>query len=279
MADVRNFGSPLLILERSATYVDILFLVVIFMIGFVGSFISGMLGVGGSIIKYPMLLYIPPLFGLIAFSPHEVSGISAVQVLFASISGVWAYRKGGYLNKQLILYMGGSILAGSFIGSYGSLFLSESAVNIVYALLAVIAAIMMFIPKKQIDGQPLKEVTFNKPLATILAFIVGISSGIVGAAGGFMLVPIMLVVLKIPTRMTIATSLAVTFISSVGGSAGKILTGQVDYGPALIMIIASIIAAPLGARVSKSMNTKVLQWILAVIIAATAVKLWMDILI
>lgn len=93
-----------------------------------------------------------------------------------------------------------------------------------------------------------------------------------------MLVPIMLVVLKIPTRMTIATSLAVTFISSVGGSTGKILTGQVDYGPALIMIIASIIAAPLGARVSKSMNTKVLQWILAVIIAATAVKLWMDIL-
>lgn len=258
---------------------DILFLVVIFMIGFIGSFISGMLGVGGSIIKYPMLLYIPPLFGLVAFSSHEVSGISAVQVLFASISGVWAYRKGGYLNKSLILYMGASILAGSFIGSYSSLFLSENAVNIVYALLAVIASVMMFIPKKQIDNLPLAEVTFNKPLAASLAFVVGITSGIVGAAGGFMLVPIMLVILKIPTRMTIATSLAVTFISSVGGSAGKILTGQVDYGPALIMIIASILAAPLGARVSKLMNTKVLQWILAVIIAATAVKLWMDILI
>lgn len=62
-------------------------------IGFIGSYISGMLGIGGSIIKYPMLLYIPPIFGLTAFSAHEVSGISAVQVLFASISGVWAYRK------------------------------------------------------------------------------------------------------------------------------------------------------------------------------------------
>ena len=61
----------------------------------------------GSIIKYPMLLYIPPLFGLVAFTAHEVSGISAVQVLFASIAGVWAYRKGGYLNKELIMYMGG----------------------------------------------------------------------------------------------------------------------------------------------------------------------------
>ena len=113
---------------------DLTFIIVIFALGFIGSFLSGMLGVGGSIIKYPMLLYIPPLFGLAAFTSHEVSGISAVQVLFASIAGVWAYRKGGYLNKDLILYMGGSILVGSFIGSYGSGFLSEEGVNIVYGI-------------------------------------------------------------------------------------------------------------------------------------------------
>ena len=254
------------------------FIVVIFALGFIGSFLSGMLGVGGSVIKYPMLLYIPPMFGLVAFSAHEVSGISAVQVFFASIAGVWAYRKGGYLNKELIIYMGGSILIGSFIGSYGSGFLSEEAVNIVYGILALIAAVMMFIPKKQVDDKPLHEVTFNKPLAVGLALIVGIGSGIVGAAGGFLLVPIMLTVLHIPTRMTIATSLAVTFISSTGGSVGKLMTGQVDYWPAFIMIIASIIAAPLGAKAGKKMNTKVLQIILAIMIAATAIKIWMDIL-
>ena len=257
---------------------DLSFIIVIFLIGFIGSFVSGMLGVGGSIIKYPMLLYIPPLFGLATFSAHEVSGISAVQVLFASIAGVWAYRKGGYLNKSLILYMGGSILIGSFIGSYGSGFLSEEAVNIVYGILAVIAAVMMFIPKKQVDNESLNEVTFNKPLAVILALIVGIGSGIVGAAGGFLLVPIMLVVLKIPTRMTIATSLAITFISSIGGSIGKVMTGQVDYWPAFIMIIASVLAAPLGAKVSGKMNTKLLQMILALLIGATAIKIWLDIL-
>lgn len=257
---------------------DFTFIVVIFLIGFIGSFLSGMLGVGGSIIKYPMLLYIPPLFGLAAFSAHEVSGISAVQVLFASLAGVWAYRKGGYLNKSLILYMGGSILVGSFMGSFGSSFLSEQGVNVVYGVLATIAAIMMFIPKKQVDDKPLHEVTFNKLLAAILALIVGVGSGIVGAAGGFLLVPIMLVVLKIPTRMTIATSLAVTFISSIGGSIGKVMTGQVDYWPAFIMIIASIIAAPLGARIGKTMNTKVLQAILAALILATAVKIWIDLI-
>lgn len=257
---------------------DLAWIITIFLIGFVGSFVSGMLGIGGAIIKYPMLLYIPPLLGFAAFSAHEVSGISAVEVFFASAAGVWTYRKGGYLNKSLIIYMGGAVLAGSFIGSYGSKFLSEMGVNIVYGVLALIAAVMMFIPKKQIDDKPLDEVTFNKPIAAVLAFIVGIGSGIVGAAGGFLLVPIMLVVLGIPTRMTIATSLAITLISSIGGTIGKLMTGQVNYYPAFIMIIASLVAAPLGAKAGKKLDTKILQVMLAVLILATAIKIWMDIL-
>lgn len=257
---------------------DFAFIITIFLIGFIGSYISGMLGIGGSIIKYPMLLYIPPLFGLAAFSAHEVSGISAVQVFFATIGGVWAYRKGGYLNKQLIAYMGGSILIGSFIGGFGSRAMPEEGINLVYGILALIAAVMMFIPKKGLDDIPLDQVKFNKWLAAVLALIVGTGSGIVGAAGAFLLVPIMLVVLKIPTRMTIASSLAITFISSIGATVGKVSTGQVDYFPALIMIVASIIASPLGAMTGKKMNTKILQIILAVIIAATAIKIWIDIL-
>ncbi|GMB08753.1 hypothetical protein EDD69_104234 [Thermolongibacillus altinsuensis] len=257
---------------------EIGFMITIFLIGFIGSFISGMVGIGGSIIKYPMLLYIPPLLGYAAFSAHEVSGISAVQVFFATIGGVWAYRKGGYLNKTLIVYMGSSILLGSFIGGYGSKIMSEGAINIVYGVLATIAALMMFVPKKGIDDIPLDQVKFNKWLAALLAFIVGVSAGIVGAAGAFILVPIMLVVLKIPTRMTIATSLAITFISSIGATIGKITTGQVDFLPALIMVIASLIASPMGANVGKKVNTKALQFILAALIVATAIKIWIDIL-
>lgn len=257
---------------------DIAWILTIFAIGFVGSFISGMVGIGGSIIKYPMLLYIPSLLGFTAFTAHEVSGISAVQVFFASLAGVWAYRKGNFLNKSLIFYMGSGILIGSIIGSFGSSYFSEQGVNIVYGILALIAGIMMFIPKKQIDDIPLEQVTFNKLLATILSLIVGIGSGIVGAAGGFLLVPIMLVVLKIPTRMTIATSLAVTFISSIGSAAGKLSTGQVDYLPAIIMIVASMIASPLGVKVGKKMNPSILKWILAILIIGTAIKVWMDIL-
>ncbi|OUM90825.1 MAG: hypothetical protein BAA01_07585 [Bacillus thermozeamaize] len=251
----------------------------VFLIGFIGSFISGMVGIGGSIIKYPMLLYIPPLLGFAAYSAHEVSGISAVQVLFAALGGIWVFRKGGYLNKSLIFYMGVSILLGSFVGSYGSKFLSGEQINVVYAFLASVAAIMMFVPKKEgLDEVPPEQVTFNKLIAASSAFLIGALAGIVGAAGAFILVPVMLVILKIPTRVAIATSLAITFISSIGSTVGKIATGQVLFWPAVIMVVASLLGSPLGAHVSKIVNTKFLQAILSILILATAVNIWWSIL-
>lgn len=254
---------------------SILFLLLIFIIGFVGSFISGMVGIGGSIIKYPMLLYIPSILGFAAFTAHEVSGISAIQVFFATIGGVWAYRKGGYLNKQLIIYMGASILIGSFIGGFGSRFLSEGSVNFVYAILATIAVVMMFLPKKGLDDQSFDEVTFNKMLASSLALAVGIGAGIVGAAGAFILVPIMLIVLKIPTRMTIASSLAITFISSIGSTAGKLMTGQILFVPSAVMIVASLSAAPIGAMMGRKWY-KNLTVDFICIDFASAIKIWLE---
>src|SRR5699024_7928475 len=93
-----------------------------------------------------------------------------------------------------------------------------------------------FVPKKGREVEPGEQVGFNKWLAAILALVVGVSAGIVGAGGAFLLVPIMLVVLKIPTRMTIATSLSVAFISSIGSTIGKIATDQVLLWPAAVMI-------------------------------------------
>lgn len=250
------------------------FILVLFLIGFIGSFISGMVGIGGAIINFPMLLYIPPLLGFAAFTSHQVSGISAVQVFFATIGGVLVYRKSGYLNKSIILTMGISVLLGSFIGGYGSHLLPEHGINLVYGILAVIAVALMFLPKKQIEAE---SININKSLAAVLAFLVGISAGIVGAGGAFLLVPIMLTVLKIPTRVTIASSLAITLISSIGVTIGKITTGQIDLLPAIIVVIASLIASPIGAKTGKRLNTKVLQGILAVLIGITAVKIWINI--
>ncbi|MFC4600255.1 sulfite exporter TauE/SafE family protein [Cohnella hongkongensis] len=257
---------------------DLAWILTLFVIGFAGSFISGMVGIGGSIINYPMLLYIPPAFSFIAFTAQEVSAVSAVQVFFATLAGIFAYRKGSFINKQLVLYMGIPIIIGSFLGGYGSKFLPDSAINLTYAVLALVAAAMMFMPKKGDDAGNLSNLQFNKRLAFGAAGFVGMMSGIVGAAGAFITVPIMLVLLKIPTRVAIASSLVITFISSTGTAAGKIMGGQLLWIPSIVMVVASIIASPLGAKVGKTMNMKVLQWVLAGLISATVVKIWFEIL-
>lgn len=64
-------------------------IITIFLIGIVGSFISGMLGIGGAIINYPMLLYIPVAIGVGHFTAHEVSGITAIQVFLQLFSVFW----------------------------------------------------------------------------------------------------------------------------------------------------------------------------------------------
>ena len=257
---------------------DVAWILTLIAIGFIGSIVSGMVGIGGSIIKYPMLLYIPPALGFVAFTAQEVSAISAVQVFFATLAGMFAYRKEGYINKTLVLSMGIAILIGSFVGAYGSKFLPDDAINLTYGILAFIAAVMMFLPKKGDDNTDLSKLTFNKPLAAILAAIIGMLSGIVGAAGAFITVPVMLVVLKIPTRVAIASSLAITFIASIGSTIGKLMGGHMLLIPSIAMIVASVIAAPIGAMISKKLNTKVLQCILALLITGTVIKIWIDFL-
>ncbi|RAS77222.1 sulfite exporter TauE/SafE family protein [Priestia endophytica] len=256
---------------------DIAFVITLFIIGVIGSFISGMIGIGGSVINYPMLLYLPPLVGVMSLTAHEVAGIGAIQVFFATISGVWAYRKSGFLHKNLIIYMGSSIFISSITGSYFSYLISEKGMNYIYGVLALIAVIFMFTSKKKQEDMANGEMTFNKWLASSLAFVIGGVSGILGAGGAFILVPIMLGILKIPTRTTIASSLAITFISSIGTVIGKVGTGQVLFVPASVLIIASLLASPLGAHLGQKVNAKFLQWLLALFILATALKIWIGI--
>lgn len=263
---------------------DILLMVIMFALGVIGSFFSGLLGIGGAIINYPLLLYVPSVFGAAHFTAHEVSSISMFQVFFASLAGVLAFQKRSKgklgpsaVHNGLVLYMGISILVGSLIGGYISGMLQGEIINLIYGILAVLAVILMLIPRKGSDE--IKEnLQFNKFIAIVSAFIVGIVSGIVGAGGAFILIPIMLTLLKIPTRTTIASSLAIVFVSAVGGVIGKLTGGHIPLWPTLFTVVGSLIGAPLGSKVSSKINVKILRYGLVVLIALTAVKVWSTIL-
>jgi uncharacterized membrane protein YfcA len=264
---------------------DVLLYIVMALLGFVGSFFSGLLGIGGAIINYPLLLFVPPSLGSAEFTAQEVSSISMFQVFFASLAGVLAFRKkkgsstAVMVHKGLVVYMGSSILIGSLIGAFGSRLLNGEVINIIYGTLALIAIVLMLVSGKGDQQEDAAgEITFSKGIAITSALIVGIVSGVVGAGGAFILIPIMLTLLKIPARITIASSLAIVFISAIGGIIGKIMAGQIPYMPTLFTVLGSLLGAPIGARVSSKINVKVLQYGLVVLIAITAVKVWMSIL-
>ncbi|MBW7477746.1 sulfite exporter TauE/SafE family protein [Paenibacillus oenotherae] len=118
----------------------------------------------------------------------------------------------------------------------------------------------------------------NYPLLLFVPAFLGIVSGIVGAGGAFILIPIMLTVLKIPIRTTIASSLAIVFISAVGGVVGKVSAGHIPVVPTLFVILGSLIGAPFGSKISSKINVSVLRYGLVILIGATAVKIWSSVL-
>ncbi|MFD2370115.1 sulfite exporter TauE/SafE family protein [Brevibacillus sp. GCM10020057] len=261
---------------------DVLLFVLMLTLGLIGSFFSGLLGIGGAIINYPMLLFVPDWLGVAHFSPQEVSAISMFQVFFASLSGVLAFRRRNgkdspLIHRGLVKDMGISILAGSLLGGIFSKFLSAQSINFVYGILAIAAVVLMLI-KNRGSERITAEVSYNRSIAIPSAFIVGIMSGIVGAGGSFVLIPIMLTVLKIPTRITIASSLAIVFISAIGGVLGKLTAGHIPIWPVLFTVIGSVIGAPLGSRASAGINVNVLRYGLLILICATAIKIWSGIL-
>lgn len=283
---------------------SILLLLLMFMLGLVGSFFSGLLGIGGAIINYPLFMFVPSALGVAYFTAHEVAAISMFQVFFASLSGLLTFYYSQRMNadkqhpslihRSLVLYLGISTGIGGLIGGSVSGFLSETIINMIYGILAVIAVILMLIPSST-TSDPLvensstnteatpfdisaKAIHFPKGLAIVYGSIVGLLSGIVGAGGAFILIPIMLTLLKIPMRITIASSLAIILLSSLGGLIGKVFTDSIPWTITLVTIIGSLIGAMIGSNLSSHVNTKYLRYGLLLLISATAIHIWISIL-
>lgn len=258
---------------------DVPLLAVLAVLGFVGALFSGLLGIGGGIIMVPMLFYVPPALGVGQLDMKVISGIVIVQVFFASASGVLAHKRNRMVSRDLVIYMGGSILVGSLAGAVGSVYLKADLLTILFATVALVAAVMMFIPRKE-QGQALAadQVAFNRPLAMAVAFTIGLLAGILGVGGAFIIIPMMLYILQIPTRVAIGSTLGIVLLSSVAGLAGKLGTGQVSLALAAALVVGALPGAQLGGIMSKRVRVEGLRLILSVVIAAAAIKMWYDVL-
>ncbi len=104
------------------------------------------------------------------------------------------------------------------------------------------------------------------------------AAGFVGAGGAFLLVPLLLIVVGVPIRVTIGSSLGITAVASTAGFFGKLVTDQVSWVPALIVALGALPGAQIGALVSQRLAGAHLKAALLVVILATAGRVWWDLL-
>jgi uncharacterized membrane protein YfcA len=248
-------------------------------LGLGGGFLSGLLGLGGAIFMIPLLLYVPPLLGVGQFDMKQVAAISMVQVLSASLTGVIVHNKNRFVSKSLLIYMGVCNAIGNLAGSLYSKQTNSSFLLGIFATLAVIAAIAMFVPKREqgTDIAP-EELEYNRPLAMAVSLAIGVFGGMVGAPGAFLYIPVMIYLLNIPTRIVIGSTLGIVFFGAIAGTIGKMATGQIMWPAALALVVGTVPGAQFGGGVSKKVNTKYLRIAIAVIIAITGLKMWHQIL-
>jgi uncharacterized membrane protein YfcA len=258
--------------------IDITLLLTILLIGVVVSFLSGLLGIGGGIIMAPALFYLLPLLQVGQFDMKTVSGLTITQGLFACLSAALRYGRYRFVSRPLVICMGSTILVSSLVGALLSKFVTEQLLLGIFASLALIAAGLMFMPQTREEREvEADQVTFHKPLAVLIALVIGLLGGMVGQGGSFILIPLMLSLLKLPTRIALGSNLAIVFLSSLAGFLGKYVTHQIPLQPALALIAGAVPGAQLGGYVSCRTKVAFLRHLLALIITLAALRMWYEI--
>ncbi len=242
-------------------------------------FLSGLLGLGGGIIMFPLLYYLTPALGFEPIDVRSITGLTMAQGFFASLSAALFYRSERLINRPLVLLFGFSLAASSLGGSVASKFVPEGPLLFTFGVLALAATVMMFLPRSQgRDDLAGDRVESNKPLAVAIGLGLGFFLGMVGQGGAFITIPVLLYVLRVPLRAAIGSTLAIGVISAMAGLVGKAATAQVPPLMAGAMLLGAVPMARVGGMVGKLTDTRYLRWLLAAIIAGAALKIWADII-
>ncbi|RJQ45732.1 MAG: sulfite exporter TauE/SafE family protein [Gaiellales bacterium] len=251
--------------------------IILLALGLAGGFFSGWLGIGGGIIMAPLLLYVPSWLGAGALDMKTVAGLTMVQSLFATGSGVIVHHRFRFVSKPLVAWMGGCIAVTSFAGALLSRNVSADLLLGIFAALAAIAAASMFIPLKEGPRDAAAdEIDFNRGLAAGFALALGFTGGLVGQSGAFIIIPFLLYVLRLPLRVALGSSLGIVLLAAMTGTAGKIMAGQVDYSMALFCVAGALAGAQAGGYLSRRTAKGMLRLVLALLILASALRMVAD---
>jgi uncharacterized membrane protein YfcA len=235
------------------------------LLGAFSGFIAGLLGIGGGIIIVPVLLYLlaPTISQSVLM--HTVIGTTLAVTVFTSISSVYAHNRHGAILWKSFIKLMPTVLLGAFSGALIANFMSFDFLRIIFACFVIIVALTMWFgltTSSHLDH-------LSQWVWSSVGFIIGLVSSIVGIGGGTMTTPF-LIYNNVKIKNAIATSAAVGMPISIAGSFGFIVTGLSQELPtngigyinlnALITLgIATVIFAPIGAKVTHSVDSKKLK--------------------
>ena len=273
-------------------------------IGGVVGLLSGLFGVGGGFLITPMLFFI-------GIPPAVAVATGANQVVASSISGVLAQfkRKAVDVPMGVVLLIGGMVGSGLgvwvfnlltklgqidlvvqlsyvvFLGSIGILMLQES-------LRAINRARKPGGAKRKlhthswVHNLPFKMkfrasglyISVIPPL--LVGLVVGVLAAIMGVGGGFIMVPAMIYLLGMPTKVVIGTSLfQIIFVTAFTTFMHAITNQSVDVMLAMMLIIGGVLGAQVGSRMGANLKAEQLRILLALLVVGVAIKLGLDLLL
>lgn len=269
--------------------------------GIVG-ILSGMFGVGGGFLMTPLLFFI-------GIPPAVAVATEANQIVASSFSGVLAHFK----RKTVDLRMGTVLLIGGLIGAGFGVYIfnilkAQGQVDLLVKLcyvvfLGVIGGLMFFeslnairnvkkgkAPKRKkhnwIHGLPLKMrfrvsglyISVIPPV--IVGVLVGILAAIMGVGGGFIMVPAMIYLLGMPTKVVVGTSLfQIIFVTAFTTMLHATTNYTVDIVLAVLLLVGGVVGAQIGTRIGVKMKAEQLRILLAIMVLAVCGKLALELLL
>ncbi len=271
--------------------------------GIVG-FLSGLFGVGGGFLITPLLFFI-------GIPPAIAVATGANQVVASSVSGVLAQVK----RKAVDFRMGLVLLAGGLVGSASGVWVFawltakgqvDLFVQLSYVLFLGFIGLTMFAESARamlrskkpggpirrshthswVHGLPFKVkfrvsglyISVLPPLA--VGAIVGFLAAIMGVGGGFIMVPAMIYLLGMPTKVVIGTSLfQIIFVTAFTTLMHAVTSNTVDMMLAILLILGGVIGAQLGAQLSGRLRAEQLRILLSLLVIGVAGKIALDLLL
>lgn len=219
----------------------------------------GLLGGGGSILTLPILVYV------LEMEAKQAIATSLLVVGVTSAAAIVPHARAGRVNARIGLAFGASSMAGAFVGGRLAHFVPSGALLVSFAIMMLVTGLAMFRGRAARAGR-----VGSPPWGRILLVGVGIGllTGVIGAGGGFVIVPALVLLCGLSMPEAIATSLLVIALNSFSGFAGAVAHVTLDFRVAALVTTASVVGSIGGAfaagRVPEIMLRRAFAWLVLV---------------